>query len=218
MDMKQKRKLWSPESMEAAVKHCHSGMGLREAARLFNVPVETLRRRTSGQVRLHCKPGPPTVLTEDEEARLADYLITMADMGFGLTREDVMGMAFAIVEKTQRPHPFENGHAGRGWYEAFMARHPKLSLRTPQALSYCRARSSNKEVIEDYFAKLGALYGRLNLVSKPMQVFNADETAQWCISPQKLLPSLVGAMFIQYLLLKEGRHILYCLVFLQVGK
>ena len=91
----------------------------------------------------------------------------MADMGFGLTREDVMRMAFVIVEKTQRPHPFESGHAGRGWNEGFMAHHPKLSLRTPQALSFCRARSSSK---------LGALYVRLNLVTKPMQVFNADET------------------------------------------
>ena len=27
-----------------------------------------------------------------------------------------------------------------------------------------------------FFGKLGSLYGRLNLISKPMQVYNADET------------------------------------------
>lgn len=141
--------------MEAAVEFVKSGNGgLREAARLYNVPVETLRRRVEGKVQLHCRPGPPTVLTVEEEARLAEYLVVRADMGFGLTRDDVMGMAFAIVEKAQRKHPFKSGHAGRGWYEGFMARHPKLSLRTPQALSYCRASSSEKKTIEDFFAKL----------------------------------------------------------------
>ena len=30
--------------------------------------------------------------------------------------------------------------------------------------------------MNDFFGKLGAIYGRLNLISKPMQVFNCDET------------------------------------------
>lgn len=40
-------------------------------------------------------------MTKEEEARLAkEVRITMADMGFGLTREGVMAMAFSIVEIT----------------------------------------------------------------------------------------------------------------------
>lgn len=40
-------------------------------------------------------------MTKEEEARLAkEVRITMADMGFGLTREGVMAIAFSIVEKT----------------------------------------------------------------------------------------------------------------------
>lgn len=33
-------------------------------------------------------PGPATVLTEEEEKKLGEYVVKMADMGFGLTRED----------------------------------------------------------------------------------------------------------------------------------
>ena len=44
----------------------------------------------------------------------------MVDMGFGLTREGIMAMPYAILEKTGRNHPFKNGHAARGWYEGFM--------------------------------------------------------------------------------------------------
>ena len=35
----------------------------------------------------------------------------MADMGFGLTREGVMAMAFAIANKTGQSHPFKQGYA-----------------------------------------------------------------------------------------------------------
>jgi len=147
-----KRKLWSEESMMAAVKSIHdNGKGLREAARLHNIPVETLRRHASGSVEPGCKPGPHTVLTDEEEDRLARYLVQMANMGFGLSRETVMEMAFTIVQKSQRSHPFRDGKAGRAWFEGFQRRHPKLTLRTPQPLSYCRALCSNQQTIDDFF-------------------------------------------------------------------
>ena len=44
-----------------------------------------------------------------------------------------------LSSKTGRNHPFNSGHAGRGWYEGFMARQPILTLRTLQSLSYARA-------------------------------------------------------------------------------
>ena len=107
---------------------------------------------------------------------MAQYFVQIADMGFGLTREDVMRTAFLIVDKSGREHPFINGMAGRGWFEGFRARHPQLTLRTPQPLSYCRALSANPEIIQDFFAKLGAICARLNILSKPMLIYNVDET------------------------------------------
>ena len=49
-------------------------------------------------------------------------------------------------------------------------------MQKPQSLSYCRAASANQETIDDFFGKLGAMYGQLNLISKPTQIYNADET------------------------------------------
>lgn len=58
--------LWSTESMKAAVDSILQGKkGLREAARLHNIPVETLR--INGSVEVGAQPGPATVLTEGEE-------------------------------------------------------------------------------------------------------------------------------------------------------
>ena len=95
------RKLWSLDSMAAALMDVeNSTKGLREAARAYNVPVETLRRRATGQVSLNCQSGPSTTLTMEEEEALTEYCTKMSNIGFGLGREDVMRAAFAIVEKS----------------------------------------------------------------------------------------------------------------------
>ena len=77
----------------------------------------------------------------------------MVDMGFGLSHDAVMEMAFTIIDKAQRKHLFKDGKAGRAWFEGFRRPHPKLSLRSPQPLSYCRALCSNQEIIDDFLER-----------------------------------------------------------------
>jgi len=89
-------------------------------------------------------------------------------MGYGLTREDIQRLACRIADKSGNKHPFKDGKAGREWFDGFKARHPKLSFRNPQSLLFARAVSANEYVVGDFFAKLGSIYGRLNLITKPM--------------------------------------------------
>ena len=174
------------ESMSAAVKMVE-GKGLRQAARHCNVPVETLRRRVSGDIRIDCRP----VLTSEEECRLVQYVLDMSDMGFGLSRDDVMRTAFSIVATSGRPHIFQNGAAGRSWFDGFRSRHPHLTILNAQPLSFARATAANKETIADFFGKLGAICARLNLLAKPMQIFNVDETGISIVhKPGKIITEL----------------------------
>ena len=143
--------------MAAAVKAVEDGMSLRKAAKLHNVLVETTRWRVLGKVAIDCKPGSATVFNVEEEEELADYVVKMADMGFGLTREDLRLTAYRLAEQLGKPHPFLHEMAGRGWLDGFLARHPKLVLRSTQPLSYSRAMSANPEAINDHFAKLGSI-------------------------------------------------------------
>jgi len=46
-------------------------------------------------------------LTEEEDC-LSLYLKEMAEMGFGLSRETVMCLAFKIVDAAQQKHPFKD--------------------------------------------------------------------------------------------------------------
>ena len=55
---KQPRKLWSEASMAAAYHGIMENIeSLREMCALYNVPIETLRRRVNGSVALNCRPG-----------------------------------------------------------------------------------------------------------------------------------------------------------------
>jgi len=61
-----------------------------------------------------------------------------------------------------------------------MSRNPQLSVHQPQSLSVARATSANKEII---FGKLGSLYAKLNIISKP--IFNVDETGITVVTKPK---------------------------------
>ena len=105
-----KRQQWSVEAMSEALKAVKlNEKGLRQAARESDVPVTTLKRRVDGEVPLNAKPGPPTVLTKEEEDKLCNYCFAMCDMGYGLTVEDVKRVAFEIASNSGRPHPFKDG-------------------------------------------------------------------------------------------------------------
>ena len=62
--------------MEAATSSVQSeNMTIREASKVYNVSFETLRRHVNGTVIPGCRSGPATILNEQEEERLASYLI-----------------------------------------------------------------------------------------------------------------------------------------------
>ena len=98
------------------------------------------------------------------EDKLAAYLVTMADMGYGIKQDMVMEMAFMIAK---RKHPFREGKPGCVWFEGFQRRHPNLTIHSPQALAYNRAICAKWETVtvDEFFDKLGSVYGRLNLIS-----------------------------------------------------
>ena len=74
---------------------------MQEAARLYNLPYETLRRRVVEKVGLDCRSGPSTVLTEYEE--LAFLLCKDGRYRVGLSLWQAV--VFKIAEGSGRKHP-----------------------------------------------------------------------------------------------------------------
>lgn len=88
----------------------------RQLENNYDVPLTTLKRRVNG---LNAPTGPPTVLTTEEE-KLSEYCLTMCNMGYGLTVEDIRRVAYVIASNSGRSHPFKKGKAGQDWYENFL--------------------------------------------------------------------------------------------------
>lgn len=98
---------WSVEGMRKAIEDVVSQKkGLRQAAREYGVPTTTLKRRVDTSLPAEATSGPSTALSKEEEDRLAQHIVTMAQMGFGLSPRDILALAFEIAENSGRKHPF----------------------------------------------------------------------------------------------------------------
>ncbi|KAK7484845.1 hypothetical protein BaRGS_00023888 [Batillaria attramentaria] len=148
---------WSDEDLQRAMTAFGNGvMGLNKCARQYGVPKSTLKRHLDGKNKTangFKKLGRNTMLTADLEQQLHDLILDMEGMFFGMTRKDLMELAFEVAEENRLPHPFnrEKRSAGKGWYYRFMKRFPDISLRQAEATSVSRASGFNKDGVSRYF-------------------------------------------------------------------
>lgn len=83
--------------------------------------------------------GPPTILSFEEEAELVRWIITVSQPGFPITRTQLLKSVQQLIKKLNRQTPFKNGRPGSHWYAGLTRRHPELTERVAQNLSYCRS-------------------------------------------------------------------------------
>ena len=81
------KKSYSESNIEKAVSEVRKTDGLtaRAAAKKYGVPPSTLHDHLHGNVK-KAGAGGPTVLTMSEEREIAMTCITLAEMGFGISR------------------------------------------------------------------------------------------------------------------------------------
>ena len=89
-----KRKLWTNEQMLAAVEE---GQPINQVTRDHGIPKTTLKDRVSGRVTHGTNPGPTPYLSTVEKDELGNFLKSCAEVGYGKTRRDAMGIAESIT-------------------------------------------------------------------------------------------------------------------------
>ena len=105
--------LWKEENMLEPIKEFKAHkekvdcerLSVRGIARAWNVPYATFRKRIFNLVKrkepenhLDCS-GRPTVLSNDEEAELAEHLRKMAEIGFPCDQADARKLAYEFAQK-----------------------------------------------------------------------------------------------------------------------
>ncbi|XP_046145944.1 MFS-type transporter clz9-like [Osmia bicornis bicornis] len=108
---------------------------------------------------------------------LVDWILSIANKGFPFTKDVLLDSVQLLIKKMNRQNPFTNGRPGRHWFEAFMKRHPQLSLRTPQNLCERRGQVSEGK-IREWFKQIEDYLKSNNLLDiDSSRIFNCDESA-----------------------------------------
>lgn len=179
---KTERQSWDPQSMQQALDAIKNGMPIRSAAKSFNVPVMSLKRRTKNKNLMatenikHLGSKKP-VFSPEQEDELIQHILDLEIRMYGITTQDLRRLAFQLAEKNNIKHNFNRNKmaAGKDWLYGFQKRHPEITLRSPESTSAARARAFNKPVVMKFFSLLKDITQQYNY--PPHRVFNVDETS-----------------------------------------
>lgn len=172
---KTQRQSWTIEQRNNALAAIRSGAKIREAARNFGIPESTLRH--------HLKPGSEVerlgrkpLFTKPQEKELANHVMKLANLFYGVTPRELRRIAFDFAEANHLPHKFnkESGLAGKDWLSCFIKRNPELRLRQPEGTSLNRISSFNSEAVGIFFKNLEKLLTKFKFQSN--RIFNVDES------------------------------------------
>ncbi|XP_023238520.1 uncharacterized protein LOC111637281 isoform X2 [Centruroides sculpturatus] len=176
-----KRQTWSQEKMAEAVSMVREKkMGLKKAAKFYEVPKTTLRTLS---LQADIRPeqfvkktlGRKPILPEDIEKQLVEYILSMESIFYGLTRMDLRRMAFQLAVRNKIPNQFKEGLAGRSWLDHFLNRHKQqLSLRRPTRMSYACTEGFTKEKVLQFFDLLDSEYKKHRYEAD--RIWNVGET------------------------------------------
>ncbi|KAF2901545.1 hypothetical protein ILUMI_04641, partial [Ignelater luminosus] len=122
----------TPEDItkEAVSKIRNDGYGLRQASKVYGIPVTTLQRYL-----LKFKQ------TANIEEELKEYLILSSKIHHGLTKKKCKLLAYELAEKNKLKVPNSwkvNKIEGKDWFKRFRKRRPQISIRKPEATSLAR--------------------------------------------------------------------------------
>jgi len=147
---------------------------LKGAARSYDVPYTTLRRRVRdyparrGKRALNCK------LTATEELTLVQWILSMDQRGLAPRPDSVRRIANLLLEKRSNPNSNPNSQVGLRWVYNFVQRHQALQTRYNRKYDYQRAKCEDLQVIRDWFRLVENIIAKYSILAE--DIYNFDET------------------------------------------
>jgi DDE superfamily endonuclease/helix-turn-helix, Psq domain len=171
---------------DEAIESVKTGkLSLLESSTKYNIPYKTLHNHLKGRrgVKRSSGFGRATIFSEELELTLAENIKVMTKWGFGLTKSEFLDVVQQFVEKNNMETPFKNGRPGTKWFLRFKLKHG-LSLKQPQSVEYARKKILDPFIIYEYFDMLTEVMTKYDLLDKPAQIYNLDESS-FCSDPTK---------------------------------
>ncbi|XP_065639664.1 uncharacterized protein LOC124816132 [Hydra vulgaris] len=179
-----RRKTYAPNLLQNAIsKVKNKEMTSYAASKEYGVPRSTIARHLLGIKCSKVGEGRPNRLSADAEKDLVSLLSAFSDFGFGLDKKQFMKLVQTYIELNGFQKKFVNGVAGDQWFCNFLNRWQKeISIRTPELLTLTRALACNKTVIDAWFLLLKATLEKCDIMNRPAQILNCDESG-FCTNP-----------------------------------
>lgn len=175
---KEKRKniQYSAENLRLAINGVKNGEKCARMSRIYKIPESTLRAK----LKLFCdpnkKPGRQTVLSNEEEKELVDWIIECGRYGCPVTKDELLDSVEHICIADKRKNNFINNRPGEKFYKRFLRDHPEISRRVPEKINLNRAKVTEQSLKKWHDEVLQTLIAE-NLVNiDSSRIFNSDET------------------------------------------
>lgn len=142
----------------------------RAASEQYGIPRSTIKNKLAQ--KYGCKPGRPTVFSEQEEASFVSHLTALSEYGFPLTEFDLkMIIREYLASQGRIVAQFKNNIPGKDWMICFLKRHQHLSRRLANNIKRVRAQVS-ENIIADFIQNIGKETEEV----PPENIYNYDET------------------------------------------
>ena len=113
-----------------AINAVKKGMVVYKASKTFGIPYQMLRDKIFGRTALkiqHC--GYESVLGEQIENKLVEWLLTCTRMGFAMSVVQLLDTVQKYLNSNNIKTQFTNNCPAKGWFYAFLRRHKQLSQK-----------------------------------------------------------------------------------------
>lgn len=157
---------------------------LREAAKLYDIPLTTLHSRSLGQTSRVDKRLPGHKLTQYEEDSLVEWILSMDSRGAAPRPATVGEMANILLAARGIPSP---PTVGVNWPSNFVKRRDELRTCFSRRYDYQRTLNEDPKSLRAWFATVQRIVDKNGIQLE--DIYNFDETgfAMGLISAQKVV-------------------------------
>ncbi|CAE6395106.1 unnamed protein product, partial [Rhizoctonia solani] len=153
---KSKKNLTDSECIESQVakainwiKEDPAQRSQRKASKLFQVGLKRLQNRMKGVPPRRVAHARQQLMSPPEERVAADFILSLADHGFPITRKDARAYLSTVI-RNRRP---DYELCPMNFVDRFLQRHPEIRTCFRLSLDRVQAGAANPETIADYFKK-----------------------------------------------------------------
>ena len=172
---------WTQEELERAIVSYRNGeAGLYATSHKYYIPKATLKRHLDNKNKIANwstkRFRRPCTLPQEFEELLVRHILDLENMMVGMSKRDLMAMAYQLAESNGLKHPFNSDKksASTHWYRDFIEGHTEVSLRQAEATSVGRAKGFNRKHVNEFYDKQQTLIDMHGFDGTRM--FNMDES------------------------------------------